>query len=44
MPLDGTRGAGSLGPVAAPTQEGRQGPEERVDPGAPDAEPGLPEV
>lgn len=44
VPLDGARGAGSLGPVAAPTQEGRQGPEERVDPGSPDKEPGLPEV
>lgn len=44
MPLDRACGTRSLGPIAAPTQEGRQCPEERVEPGASDKEPGLPVV
>lgn len=44
VPLDRTRGAGSLRPVAAPAQQGGHRPKEGVGPGAPDVEPGLPEV
>lgn len=44
MPLDRTRGPGSFGPVAAPAQQGRRGPEEGVEPGASHAKAGLSEV
>lgn len=44
VPLDWACGAGTLRPVAAPSQQRWQGPEERVEPGAGDAQPGLPEV
>lgn len=44
VPLDRAHGPGSFGPVAAPAEQGGQGPEERVEPGAPHAEPGFPEI
>lgn len=44
LPLDWACGTGSLRPIAAPTQEGWQCPEERVEPGTSNTEPGLPKV
>lgn len=44
VPLDRACGAGTLRPVAAPSQQRWQGPEERVEPGAGDAQPGFPEI
>lgn len=44
VPLDRARGARTLRPVAAPSQQRRHGPDQRVEPGAGDADPGFPEV